>query len=79
MKQLDLLSDSEQAAFEDRAFRDWMAKVEAVLRLVVEMGTDDLNDISYRDYFDAGFAPREVAAAALEEAGAEIDWEGKDA
>jgi hypothetical protein len=61
--------ESEQAAFEEAAFRAWLRRLDAELLALCGLERDDLPDYPYRDAFDAGDAPGEAAAAALEDVG----------
>ena len=53
----------------DKNFETWMAEVDRRLVLACGMGVDDLPDCNYRDAFDAGISPKEIANEALDEAG----------
>ena len=53
----------------DKNFETWMAEVDRRLVLACGMGVDDLPDYNYRDAFDEGISPKEIANEALDEAG----------
>lgn len=43
------------------SFRQWMNKIDGILYANIGLYTDDLGDVCYRDYFDSGISPQEVA------------------
>lgn len=46
---------------EDRLFLQWMNQVDFDLDAALGVGSRDLADAPYRDYFDAGLSAREAA------------------
>ncbi len=66
---IELLSESEQAAFEDKCFAAFMQKVDAYLSRRVGLVSADLADYCYRDAYDDGDSPAEAARAALRNEG----------
>jgi len=75
---LDLMTPEEQSAFEDRAFREWMKKVDAALIRKCSLGSADLPDKSYRDRFDDGADPAEMAEEVFEECAEEMGLDPED-
>lgn len=51
----------------DEKFAAWLKKVDSAISRTVGLNLLDLPDFPYRDEFDAGADPREVAARVLEE------------
>lgn len=64
-------TQTEQAAFEEAAFRAWMRRVDAALEARCGLGSDDLADYAYRDAYDDGAAPTDTADLVL----ADIDFD----
>lgn len=48
-------------------FDVWMEQVDQALLSQAGLSSDELPDKAYRDYFDSGMSPREVAQSVLEE------------
>lgn len=46
---------------DDLPFMQWMAQVDADLEALLGVGSRDLADAPYRDYFEDGLTPREAA------------------
>jgi len=53
--------NKEQRFEDDKKFNDWWVKVDIALVNMCGMGVEDLPDYCYRDAFNAGQTPREVA------------------
>ena len=54
----------------DAAFAVWMAKVDAkIAAKAFGLGSDDLPDCCYADWFEDGVSPSEAAAKAIKSAG----------
>jgi len=62
---LPMSTDVERAAFEDRAFQAWMAKVDAILVSKTGLESADLPDVCYREMHDDGDSPSQAARAAI--------------
>ena len=56
----------------DPKFKIWLAKVDRIVSAKCGIGVDDLPDMCYRDSFDDGVTPKEMAADVFEENG--VDW-----
>ena len=69
---LEVMPEEEQKAFEERAFAEWMKKVDDAFDAKLEVTSADLPDFRYRDMFDEGAAPSEAVTAWLEEYGDEF-------
>jgi hypothetical protein len=54
-------------------FRDWMDLVDLALEALCGLKSDDLPDQCYRDQFDSGTEPREMAQMVLESEGFPTD------
>jgi hypothetical protein len=65
MQTIEILSQDQQDAFEDRAYAAWMAKVDAILVRKTGLDSNDLPDICYRDMHDDGASPSEAAREAI--------------
>jgi hypothetical protein len=65
-------TQTEQTVFEDAAYRAWMTEVDRALERMCGLASDELPDYGYRDAFDAGEPPGEVATEVLEG----IDFDG---
>jgi hypothetical protein len=48
-----------------RTFESWMKAVNAAIGVRVGLSTEDLPDVAYRDWFDAGRTPEEMARFAI--------------
>lgn len=60
--------DSFGKAPDTAAFDAWMQKVNAVLEKRVGVGSDDLPDCCYSDWFEDGVSPARAAAKAVKAA-----------
>lgn len=60
---LEVMSEDEQKAFEDRAFAEWMKKVDGAFERTLGASSLDLPDFRYRDMFDEGASPAETVQA----------------
>lgn len=69
---LEVMPPEEQKAFEDRAFGEWMKKVDAAFEAKLGVSSRDLPDFHYRDLFDDGEAPAEAVQSWLEAYGDEF-------
>lgn len=50
-------------------FKEWMKEVNEEVESICGMGVYDLPDCCFRDEYEAGTPPREMAVMALENAG----------
>lgn len=50
-----------------QAFQDWMARVDAHILAYVGMVSDDLPDMAWRHWFEAGLDPARAARMAMRE------------
>ena len=55
-------------------FMKWMDRVNDIIQGRSGVGVLDLPDFAYRDAYDAGESPSEVAEEVLEENGFDSDW-----
>lgn len=53
-------------------FEVWLAKVDRIVSAKCGVGVDDLADMCYRDSFEDGVTPSEMAADVFEEN--DVDW-----
>lgn len=61
------LTMSIETVTSDADFATWFRKVDGVLTGLTGLGTSDLADAPYRDYFQDEMSPREAAALVLSE------------
>jgi hypothetical protein len=54
-------------------FEDWKREVDREVERRIGLSSDDLPDYCYRDAYDAGDAPEDVAIEVLAEAGFEVE------
>jgi hypothetical protein len=59
----------EERPLSELTFEDWMEAVDIEVVNVAGIETDDLEDQTYRDWFDSGMTPHEAALQALENCG----------
>jgi hypothetical protein len=51
-----------------KTFEEWMVEVNKVVETKVGLGTDDLPDCCYRDWYDNGVSVKSAAARAIRSA-----------
>ena len=61
----------------DTAYNEWLRRVDRAIEAWSGLGVDDLADWLYRDAFDAGADPEDVATEVLEDNGFPFEEDGE--